>query len=163
MNMLRFLYCLAVVSSYGAISAIAGQRDSAPPRYRVEIVDRPEEKCFVIILKSLDDRSLCLSIGQWPNEFGQLDFGSTWVALKSGGETYRPRDTNFGYCPACEIRVAPRSELRGFIGYAEFADPATIAALPKRQLHFPLTARICEKQKRARPASSPKSAITPGK
>lgn len=151
MNLLRFLCCLAVVSSYGAISAIAGQRDSAPPpRYRVEIVDRPKEKRFVIVLKSLDDRSLCLGIGQWPNELGQLDFGSTWVALKSGGHTYRPRDTNFGYCPGCDIRVAPRSELRGFIGYAEFGQAAAIAALPERQLHFPVTASVCEKQDRAR-------------
>jgi hypothetical protein len=161
MNVLRFLYWLAIVCSYAAISAIAGQHDSAPPRYRIDIVDRPEEKRFLIVLKSLDDRSLCLGIGQWPNEFGQLDFGSTWVALKSAGDTYRPRDTNFGYCPGCEIRIAPRSELRGFIGYAEFADPATIAALPKRHLHFPVTAWICKKQNRARAASSPKSAITP--
>jgi hypothetical protein len=116
------------------------------PRYRVEITDNPKQKRFIIVLTSLDDRSLCLGIGQWPNKLGQLDFGSSWVELKSGSKSFRPRDTNFGYRPGCEIRVAPRSELKGFIGYAEFADAATITALPKRQLHFPVTAWVCQKQ-----------------
>lgn len=147
MNILRSLYVVAVVCCQCTCVTMPATAGPAP-RYRVEITDNPKQKRFIIVLTSLDDRSLCLGIGQWPNRLGQLDFGSSWVELKSGSKSFRPRDTNFGYCPGCEIRVAPRSELKGFIGYAEFADAATIAALPERQLHFPVTAWVCKEQHR---------------
>lgn len=147
MNILNSSYVVAVVCCLCTNITMSAKAEQ-PLRYRVEITDSPKQKRFIIVFKSLDNRSLCLGIGQWPNKLGQLDFGSGWVELKAGSKSFRPRDTNFGYCPGCEIRIAPKSELKGFIGYAEFADAATIAALPDRQLLFPVTAWVCKRPHR---------------
>lgn len=126
---------------------------SLPPRYHLDIKDRPGEKRFLMTLRSLDDRSLCIPVEKWPNRRGQVHFASTWVKLESSGRAYPARDENFGYCiekdgGPCLIRIEARAEIKGFIRYAEFGDPATIAALSERQLHFPVTAWVCKKQRR---------------
>jgi hypothetical protein len=98
-----------------SMSARGNNRNhSAAPRYRFEITDSSDEKRFVLSLKSLDDRPLCIYVEKWPNGKGQLHFGSTWVKLKSAEGTYPARDENFGYCidehgKPCLIRIAPRS------------------------------------------------------
>jgi hypothetical protein len=147
MKFTRPIWILVLAGCLYMSIPISGFAEAAA-RYRVNIIDDPKEKRFIVVLKSLDDRSLCLGVGQWPNHVGQLDFGSSWVQLKSAAKSFRPRDTNFGYCPDCEIRVAPRKELKGFINYAEFGDPRAIAALPERQLHFPVVAWVCQKHRR---------------
>jgi hypothetical protein len=114
--------------------------------YRFDIADDPNGKRFVLTLKSLDQRPLCIGVGQWPNAEGQLDFGSSWVTVESPEGTYRPRDHNFGYCPDCEIHIAPGSTLTGFINYEEFGDAAIIARLSRRELRFPVTLWICKRR-----------------
>jgi hypothetical protein len=118
---------------------------ASAPRYKVEILDQPAEKRFLITLKSFDSRPLCLGVEQWPNVRGQVDTGSKRAKLESAKGTYLARDENFGSClgDACIIHLAPRSSIRGFINYAEFGDPSVIATLPQRQLHFPVTTWIC--------------------
>jgi len=142
--MIKIIRWLALVLGVGLWSCATGPSADRAPRYHFEIADRPHEKRFVLTLKSLDDRPLCLGIGQWPNKRGQMDFGSSWITLSSAERTYRPRDHNFGYCPGCEIHIAPGSTLTGFIKYAEFGSPAAISALSNRRLHFPVTLWICK-------------------
>ena len=115
------------------------------PLIRIEVIDRPSEKRFVVTLRSKDKRPLCLGIDQWPNRSGQLDTGSKRARLESAAGTFPARDENFGFCVGeeCVIHVAPGASLTGFIGYAEFGPPAKIAALPRRRLHFPVTTWVC--------------------
>lgn len=70
---------------------------SAPPHFRLVIMDHPAEKRFVVTLISLDNRPLCLGFEQWPNELGQLDTGSKRATLKSAEGAYPARNENFGY------------------------------------------------------------------
>jgi hypothetical protein len=126
-------------------------RASVPPRYQLKVIDRPQQKKFLVALRSSDDRPLCLDVEDWPNRFGQLHFGSTWVKLQSSEGTYPARDKSFGYClGGCTIRIAPGSELTGFI-VAEFGEPAAIAALSQRQLQFVVSPRVCKVHERGRP------------
>lgn len=87
------------------------QDESATPRYRFQIVDRSDEKRFELNLTSRDDRWLCIYVEKWPNDKGQLHFGSKWVKLRSARATFLAHDENFGYCAdengkPCLIRIA---------------------------------------------------------
>jgi hypothetical protein len=137
-------------SSSSASPNTCGRNHVVPaPRYVFKVYDHPGEKRFLLSLKSLDDRALCIYVEEWPNGKGQLHFGSTWVTLETQARVYPARDENFGYCVSergkpCVIRIAPRSELRGFIGYAEFGDSAKIASLHQRKLRFKVSPQICK-------------------
>jgi hypothetical protein len=130
------------------ISASANKRNqSAVPRFRFEITDRPQQKKFLLTLRSLDNRPLCMPFYKWPNRFGQVHFGSSWVRLESSEGTHAIRNENFGYCvgPSCIIHIPPGSTLYGFIGYEQFGDPTVIARLSQRKLRFPVLPDVCEK------------------
>lgn len=129
-------------------SAAQGESGSPAPRYHLAIQDRPIEKRFLLTLRSMDDRPLCVPVEKWPNGLGQVHFGSSWVKLTSGRRVYPARDQNFGYCiedngGPCLLVIKPRGELKSFIAYAEFANPRIISALPKRRLSFPVTVWLC--------------------
>ena len=65
--------------------------------------------------------------------------------MQSAGRTYPAQDENFGYrIPRNDIRIPPGSTLKGFIGYAEFGNPAKIAALTKRRLSVVISPTVCE-------------------
>lgn len=123
---------------------------SASPRYRLDITDNPEQKRFLLTLKSLDNRTLSISFQDWPNQFGQTHFGSTWVKLQTPQGVYPARDHNFGSCLGdnCSIEIPPGGELKGFIAYAEFGKPSVIAALPKRKLIFVVSPSVQKRSDR---------------
>jgi hypothetical protein len=127
--------------------ATCQKSDSTAPRFRIEVTDQPNQKRFLIVLKSLDNRPLCLGVEQWPDQLGQLDTGSRRARVTSSEGTFLARDASFGYCAgdACVLHVAPGSTLKGFIGYAEFGSAAAIAGLRDRRLHFPVTTWVCKK------------------
>src|SRR6266480_1580537 len=104
-NLRLFLFPLVLLFLLRAAAGSDRANKSADPRYRLDIVDRPNEKRFNLSLKSLDRRSLCIYFDEWPNKFGQLHFGSGRVKLESSEGTYPARDENFGYCvgPSCII------------------------------------------------------------
>lgn len=142
---------LVTIFSVGcfAMSTISGTPEIKSQegfRFRLEIRDHPELARFDLILRSLDDRPFCIEFQQWPNELGQVDTGSQRAHLRSGKHVYAARDENFGYCPACVIKLPPKSTLRGFIAYKEFGKPSTIAALPSRRLDFTVTPIACTTQ-----------------
>lgn len=129
------------------ILAAVSTASSSVARYHVEVVDQPDQRRFVVTLRSSDTRPLCVYRDKWPNRLGQLHFGSTWVSLTSTGGTFAARDTNFGFCgggPSCFLRIPPCSVLSGFIGYEQFGDPNRIAKLRKRQLRFPVSPFFCK-------------------
>jgi hypothetical protein len=132
-------------------SALAGTvfARSAQPKYRIEIEDRRAEQRFLIMLTSLDDRPLCIPVEKWPNQYGQLHFGASWVKLQSNTAIYRARDNNFGYCinkdgGPCTIRVRAGDSLKGFVGYREFGKVTEIAALKEHHLVFPVIVWACD-------------------
>jgi hypothetical protein len=130
-------------------SAASQQTDSTSARYRFAIIDRPQERKFVLTVESLDSRPLCIAVEKWPNRAGQLHFGSVWVKLESSEGTFPARDENFGYCVGphgepCLIQIAPGSVLKGSIGYEQFGDPTAIAKLSKRHLKFPVSPSVCK-------------------
>ena len=151
----NILRCSCVLNSIWLSSCVAplgNERVSVPPRYQLEIVDRPLQRRFVVTLRSLDSRPLCLDIENWPNQFGQLHYASSWVKVGSPEGIYPARDKNLGYCLGeCTIRIAPKSALTGFIRYAEFGDPSAIAALSQRYLQVVVALRVCRRQERGRP------------
>jgi hypothetical protein len=55
------------------------------PQFRLEVTDNPKLKRFDLKLLSLDDRTLCISIGDWPNEDGEVQGASQWVSIESAG------------------------------------------------------------------------------
>jgi hypothetical protein len=145
------IFIAVVLLSSPLMSASPNHRNhSAAPRYRLDITDRPAEKRFVLTLKSLDDRPLCIHVEKWPNRKGQVHFGRTWVKLESAEHTYAARDENFGYCidesgKPCLLKILPGATLKGFVGYEQFGDPIVIANLAHRKLHFLVSPRVCEK------------------
>jgi len=148
MNALRPLALLstALLAGCSTQPVIISQNPTPHARYHLTVSDRSDLRRFVLTLKSFDDRPLCLNVNQWPNYFGQLHFGSTWVTLVSTEGKYPARDENFGTCigPTCVIHIAPGSTLTGFIGYREFGSPAKIAGLSRRQLHVVVSPSVCE-------------------
>jgi hypothetical protein len=147
MNALGSLVVLGAVLLAGCSTPPAANAPSPnqPARYRLTVSDRPDLNRFVLTLKSLDERPLCLNVNQWPNYFGQVHFGSIWVKLVSNQGTYPARDENFGSCigPSCVIHIAPGSALTAFIGYKEFGTPAKIAGLSRRRLHLIVSPSVC--------------------
>src|SRR5437588_12277227 len=69
----------------------------SPPRYRLSVSDRPDQRRFVIALHSMDKRPLCLYQFRWPNKNGEI--GSDWVILESSEGKFKARDVNFGLMP----------------------------------------------------------------
>lgn len=132
------------------------QLDHPPPQYRLVIKDSPAEKRFDLTLISSDDRSLCVSVGGWPDGLGHVDWGSSWVKLSSESRIFPARDWNLGYCEGndCSHRIKANGTLTGFIGYAEFGNPKEIAALPDRRLLFETTAYACPNEMAERSHSS---------
>jgi hypothetical protein len=152
MNILRWFSLLNLVWLWSCSVPVGSERAPVPPRYQLEIRDRPQQKKFLLTLRSLDDRPLCLDIEDWPNGSGQLHFGSSWVKLALPEGIHPARDENFGYClGGCTIHIAPGSALTGYIGYAAFGEPAAIAALSQRHLQFVVSPRVCRRIERGRP------------
>jgi len=139
----------ALITYWSSALAASTEGRSANPRYKLVISDQPDFRRFRLRLESLDDRPLCLDITRWPNDIGQLHFGSVWATLRSTQGTYMARDENFGRCigPSCTIHIKPRSSLTGFIGYSEFGNPKKIAKLSARRLQLDINPIVCRAAK----------------
>ena len=151
MKVLRLL-TIAILPCMWSCAAGPGTRvpqSVALARFRLKIEDQPGDRRFALTLTSLDDRSLCILIYDWPSDGGEIHFGSSRVVLQSRGRRFPIKDVNFGYCldangRICRIEIAPHKQLKGFIGYLQFGHSETIAQLPARKLHFQVTPFVCE-------------------
>src|SRR5947207_514574 len=92
-----FIFPLVLLLLSRAAVGSGRANKSADPRYRLDIVDSPNEKRFNLSLISLDRRNICIYFDEWPNQFGKLHYGSRRVQLESSEGTYPARDENFGY------------------------------------------------------------------
>ena len=119
-----------------------------PPQdhYRLLVTDNPEDTRFELMLSSMDERALCITVQQWPNQLGQLHMGSAIASLNTSEGVLPAEDENFGYCPGgCGlIRIAPGADLHGFIAYAAFGDPMRIAADAARKLTYSVKPHYCQ-------------------
>lgn len=105
-------------------------------------------KRFDLKLISLDGRTLCIYIGDWPNDEGEIQGASQWVSIESAGKTYRAHDPNViadCFIGDCAMRVKPHDTLRGFIPYSTFGKAKVIASLPDKHLQYAVTPFVCEK------------------
>jgi hypothetical protein len=138
------LGAIVLLTSFLVGSARA-ERVSSGPQYRLVVSDQPDLKRFLLTLTSVDRRPLCLHVTKWPDYFGHVHFGSSWVTLTATEGKYPARDENFGTCigPSCVIRIAPGGKLSGFIGYSEFGDPKRISKLSNRKLKVVTAPIIC--------------------
>src|SRR5689334_10239936 len=141
-------WCLLIFVVAICSCAIPNPLRSATSRYRFEIKDQPDRKQFLVILRSLDHRMLCIYESRWPSG-GRLCFGKTWTRVESLEGTFRGGELNCGYSidqngMAPRIRIPPYTELRGIISYEEFGKPNDIAKLTGRRLIFPVRPEVCE-------------------
>lgn len=120
-------------------------RENSEPRYRLTTKDVPSAKHFELTLTSLDDRPICLHVQRWPNQFGRVHFGASWVMLQSAGGLYRARNENSGRCvgPTCIIHIAPKGSLRGVISYSVFGGAVDVKALKGRRLQVDVRPKLC--------------------
>ena len=119
------------------------------PRFRLEVTDNPKLKRFDLNLVSLDDRTLCISIGDWPNEDGEVQGASQWLSIESAGKMYRAHDPSViadCFIGDCAMRVKPHDTLRGFIPYSVFGKAEVIAALATKRLQYEVRPFVCEKK-----------------
>jgi hypothetical protein len=125
------------------IITLAGENKE--PLYRLTVKDVPSAKHFEITLQSYDQRPMCLHTQRWPNEFGEVHFGRSWVALHSAAGLYRAIDENGGRCvgPTCILHIAPKGILRGIISYTVFGNAIDVAALKRRRLEVDVRPRLC--------------------
>jgi hypothetical protein len=136
------LWVLSMCSAYPSDS------HSAPshPRVQLKIIDEPTERRFVLTLRSLEHKPVCLRYYQWPNSLGQVDDGPRRATLRSREGTYPARDHNFGYSVGAggTLRILPGSTLTGFVAYSEFGNPALVQKLTHRELHFNVIPHFCD-------------------
>ncbi|WP_146095900.1 hypothetical protein [Xanthomonas arboricola] len=115
-------------------------------RYILSVTDDVEERRFEVVLKSLDDRSLCVSKDSWPNIEGRFTVEMEGVYVKSGGEVFFSQSNLMSaYCPGgCgEHRIKPKSELRGRVSYESFSDSRKFENDTSKQLVLSVNPYYC--------------------
>lgn len=115
-------------------------------QYALRVEDNPAAYRFDIVLQSHDPKPLCISVENWPSREGQLHMGSDLATLHTTTGILAARDENFGYCPGgCgQHRIAPGSELQGFIAYEAFGDPVQLAMDAGKRLQFTVSLSYCK-------------------
>jgi hypothetical protein len=145
-----FLAALFFLSGWITLGLVPA-KDAEPARFRIEVTDNQKLQRFDVAFISLDDRTVCVYVGNWPSERGEIQGASQWVSVESRGKIYPAHDPDliadcFGGADDCAIRVKPRGSLQGAIPYSHFGKAEDIASLPDKQLRFPITPFVCEKQ-----------------
>ena len=143
-------YQLGLLTALGIVSLCMQPirmlaRENSQLQYRLTVTDVPRMQRFELALRSFDDRPMCMHIQRWPNQFGRVHFGSSWVVLQSAAGVYRARDENLGRCvgPTCIIHIAPKGVLRGFINYSVFGSALDATALKNRRLQVDVQPKLC--------------------
>ena len=141
---------ILILASLVAVSAAACAKQTVflpSEGFLLVVTDNRGEFQFDLELQSRDDRPICITVEQWPNEDGQLHMGSEMAVLRTKDNLIRAKDVNFGSCPGgCgEIRISPGSSLEGRISYAAFGDPAAVASSSVRDLEFGVFPYYCSR------------------
>ena len=110
-----------------------------PDRYVFEVTDNIQARRFDLVLKSLDEKALCISTEDWPANNGKYPVDIDEVKLKTVTGVLPVRSNLFSaYCPAgCgRLRVDGGGVLRGFISYEAFGNPDALANDTSKELLF---------------------------
>lgn len=143
---LRIAGCILLLAITACATSI--ERPVLEKNYTLQVTDNAAERRFDVVLKSQEDRALCVSIEAWPSGNGLLPTASDEVALLIGQEKLPVRSELLSaYCPGgCGVhRIAPHGELRGFIAYGAFGNETQLAADPSKQLQFSVVPSYCRK------------------
>ncbi|MFE3970181.1 MULTISPECIES: hypothetical protein [unclassified Stenotrophomonas] len=141
-----FGFSLVVFLAGGLCSCSHGIIRPAAENYRVDVVDRAEERRFDVSLVSNDDRALCVSKESWPDATGGFSVARDDTFVLAGGDRLQARSGLMSaYCPGgCgEHRVEPHGALRGFISYEAFAGSKVLAGEGRKELHFSVSPYYC--------------------
>lgn len=115
-------------------------------RFRLSVIQDDANHRFNIAFSSKDERPICISKENWPNTAGRFTVDNGDVFLKIGADSLPSRSPLMSaYCPGgCgELRIGPMEELRGFIAYDSFGEPAQIAAETEKDLIFDVYPYYC--------------------
>jgi hypothetical protein len=145
-----------VIFSFMSLRVAAGEpaqsSDSVPARYKLEITDEPGKLRFSLLLRSLDQRDLCIGWDVWPDAQGKTQTGKYVYSIVTEAATLFPHDPTVEIdCFDCKpTRIKPHESLNGFLEYSEFGDPQMIRSLSKRALKVDIKPQVCDLEKRSR-------------
>jgi hypothetical protein len=115
--------------------------------YHLNIIDNVTKQRFDIILISDDDRPICVSNENWPNSSGIFTVENSEVFVESAAGIFSTQSPLMSaYCPGgCGFhKIAPHSELQGFILYAAFYNSVNFADDPSKKLRFSVSPSYCK-------------------
>jgi hypothetical protein len=123
-----------------AVLTAAAIAHSAPAAFtfRDDIVNRR----FVLEVRNLGRRTLCLSPAMWPNEHGFIPLTSAEISVSVGGQRF-PLDTFIEDFGTEMVKVKARATTRAYLSYAAFKLPDTLASKAK-VLHLQAAAVTCD-------------------
>ncbi|WP_416056303.1 hypothetical protein [Stenotrophomonas maltophilia] len=141
------LTCVCMLAILAALASCATTRKRPPAdSFRLEIADRADARRVEVSLTSLDVRAMCIPVEQWPGPQGGFAFPQNDTYLQVDAQMLPASSSLFSaFCPGgCgELRIAPKTTLRGVINYATFGDAEAIAAASQKELHFIATPYYC--------------------
>ncbi|WP_339863481.1 hypothetical protein [Paremcibacter congregatus] len=143
-------YIVILVSLGGCSPFLNGDKDLLVPvegkDYALVINENYEAQRFILNLKALTDKNLCVSVDVWPNSIGQLSFATDRAYVLIGEEKYPYlQDRNFGYCVGiCHIKVLSGKSIKGFVTFSEFDDEAFLEEKAKRNLIYQVQPSFCD-------------------
>lgn len=117
-----------------------------PAKFSVESADLPAREAFELVLRSEDDRRICVDVERWPNEVGAVHFGADFLRIVHDQGSTPAKEWNLGFCPGgCGvISLEPKREIRAIVPYAQFGDVEYIASLKNKKLVYELSPILCE-------------------
>lgn len=139
-EILAALFILAIASCASTVTR------PAPDRYFLRANDNVKAHRFDIVLKSNDDKALCISTNGWPNSSGLFTTEREDVALETSAGVLPAKSALLSaYCPGgCgEHRIGNKGELHGFIAYEAFGDAEKLAKDLNKKLKFQVFPYYC--------------------
>jgi len=115
-------------------------------RFHLLVAPNDARNRFDITFSSEDQRPLCIPVENWPDSSGRFTVENSDVSLQIDADIILSRSPLMStYCPGgCGYhRIESMEELRGFVAYDAFGDPAQIAAAPQKRLDFDVFPIYC--------------------
>lgn len=139
--MLRILLASLVLSCCASSSSATA--DFLLIEWRM--VDNPARKVINLEYTNSLDKSVCMSVGDWPNRFGKVNQMSETTYLMVQQRRFPIRDFNTGYCvgEGCTIRVVSKMTIYAVIPYEEFDLPDELR-YERKSLIYPVTGNFCD-------------------
>lgn len=102
--------------------------------YRYE--DSPQQRKILLYFRNTSRRSVCFGPENWPQNGILLNPGDE-VSLEVAGRRYFLGPEN-DYCPRCNQKVLPGTEIQGFFDYQSFGFSSQIEGAEKKLSFSPV-------------------------